>query len=274
MSAQDAKRRRADSTAAALSKPFRSPFRATPGKPNRDTQDQPSDLGRTNLDQTVSPLKVSHLPRARNPPPFPYKRQQGASLSARSSDTSDTQLEIAALVKVQRQLKNKLHSLTEELHLCEQAHKIEHGPSEAGSSGGEVDGELLRLTERWKAASRQAAEELFGSAKDKINRMGGPQAWKEMQGKQQGKQQEFQNEFNAGFEQDSRGEMDDCDGRSDTDTGADIELETQNEREARGGDDGVEDLNDSEFTMSMMLRSLNVELEVVGYSKEYQMWID
>ncbi|ELR06556.1 hypothetical protein VC83_07496 [Pseudogymnoascus destructans] len=263
MSAQDAKRRRADSTAAALSRPFRSPFRATPGKPSGDSQGQPSDLGRTQLDQTASP-------KARGPSSFPYKRQQGVGLSSRSPDTSDTQLEIAALVKAQRQLKNKLHVLTEELHLCEQAYKIEHGPSEAGSSGGEVDSELLRLTERWKSASRQAAEELFGSAKDKINRMGGPQAWKEMQEKQQ----EFQNEFNAGFEQDSRGEMDDCDGRSDTDAGADIELETQNERKARGGGDDAEDLNDHEFTMSMMLRSLNVEPEVIGYSKEHQMWID
>ncbi|OBT65520.1 hypothetical protein VE03_04955 [Pseudogymnoascus sp. 23342-1-I1] len=271
MSAQDAKRRRADSTAAALSKPFRSPFRATPGKPNRDSQDQPSDLGRTQVDHAASPLKVSHVPRARNPPPFPYKRQQGVvALPSRSSATSDTQLEIAALVKAQRQLKNKLHSLSEELHLCEQARKIEHAPLEAGSGGGEVDGELLRLTERWKAASRQAAEELFGSAKDKINRMGGPQAWKEMQEKQQ----EFQNEFNAGFGQDREGEMDGDDGRSDTDRGAEIELETQNEIEARGGNDASEDSNDNEFTMSMMLRSLNIELEVIGYSKEYQMWID
>ncbi|KAL5346264.1 hypothetical protein ACLOAV_008532 [Pseudogymnoascus australis] len=241
MSAQDAKRRRADSTAAALSKPFRSPFRATPGKPNTDSQDQPSDLGRTQLDQKASPLKVSHVPRARNPPHFPYRRQRGASLSSRPSDTSDSQLEIAALVKTQRQLKNKLHSLSEELHLCEQAHKIEHAPSEAGSDGGEVGGELLRLTERWKSASRQAAEELFGSAKDKINRMGGPQAWKEMQEKQL----EFQNEFNAGFGQDRRGEMDGDDGRSDTDIRADIELETENEREARGGDAADEDLNDN-----------------------------
>lgn len=73
-------------------------------------------------------------------------------------------------MKAQRQLKNRLHYLTEELHLCEQAHKIEHDPLEAGSDGEEVDGELVRLTERWKSASRQAAEELFGSAKDKINR--------------------------------------------------------------------------------------------------------
>jgi hypothetical protein len=38
--------------------------------------------------------------------------------------------------------------------------------------------------------------------------------------------------------------MDDNDGRSDTDTGANIELETHNEREARGGNDDAEDLND------------------------------
>lgn len=72
-------------------------------------------------------------------------------------------------------------------------------------------------------------------------RMGGPQAWKEMQEKQL----EFQNEFNAGFGQDRRGEMDGDDGRSDTDIRADIELETENEREARGGDAADEDLNDN-----------------------------
>lgn len=170
MSAQDAKRRRADSTAAALSKPFRSPFRSLAVKPNRDSQDQPSGIGRTQLGQTTSPQKVSHVPGARNPPPFPYKRQQGVSLPSRSSDTSDGQSEIAALLKTQRQLKNKLHSLAEELHLFEQAYKIEHDRPKPGSEGGEVDSELLRLTEGWKLASRQAAEELFGSAKDKINR--------------------------------------------------------------------------------------------------------
>lgn len=70
-------------------------------------------------------------------------------------------------------------------------------------------------------------------------RMGGPQAWKEMQEKQQ----EFQNEFNAGFSQGGNGEMDGYDGTDGS--GADIEVETQNEREARGGDDVPEDLNDN-----------------------------
>ncbi|KFX94284.1 hypothetical protein V490_04419 [Pseudogymnoascus sp. VKM F-3557] len=270
MSAQDAKRRRADSTAAALSKPFRSPFRAAGSKPHGDSPGQPSDPGRTQLDESASPLKVSHVSRARNPPSFPYKLQRGVNLPSRPPNTSKSQSEIASLVKAQRQLKNRLHYLTEELHLCEQAHKIEHDPLEPGSGGEEVDGELLRLTERWKSASRQAAEELFGSAKDKINRMGGPQAWKEMQEKQR----VFQNEFNTGFPQDCSGEMDGHDERSDTDTGADIEQETLNEREARGGDDDSEDMSDNEFTMSMMLRSLNIELEVIGYSKEHQMWID
>jgi hypothetical protein len=72
-------------------------------------------------------------------------------------------------------------------------------------------------------------------------RMGGPQAWKEMQEKQR----VFQNEFNTGFAQDCSGEMDDHDEKSDTDTGADIEQETLNEREARGGNDDSEDMSDN-----------------------------
>lgn len=170
MSAQDAKRRRADSTAAALSRPFRSPFRATAVKSNIESQEQLGSSGGTQLNQTASPRKVSNVPRARNPPPFPYKRHQGVSLSSRSSDTSISHLETVSLVNAQQKLKNKLHCLTEELSLAEQAHKIEHDLSETGSDGNEMNGDLLHLTEKWKSASRQAAEELFGGAKDRINR--------------------------------------------------------------------------------------------------------
>lgn len=72
-------------------------------------------------------------------------------------------------------------------------------------------------------------------------RMGGPQAWKEMQEKQK----EFQMEFNSGFAQDCSIEMGDDNGTGGTDTGVDFELETENERVARREDDTVEDLNDN-----------------------------
>jgi hypothetical protein len=41
------------------------------------------------------------------------------------------------------------------------------------------DEDLQVLIDRWRTASRAAAEELFGSTRDRVNRMGGVGAWKE-----------------------------------------------------------------------------------------------
>ena len=41
------------------------------------------------------------------------------------------------------------------------------------------DEDLQLLIDRWRTASRAAAEELFGSTRDRVNRMGGVGAWKE-----------------------------------------------------------------------------------------------
>jgi hypothetical protein len=41
------------------------------------------------------------------------------------------------------------------------------------------DDDLVILIDRWRTASRSAAEELFGSTRDRVNRMGGVGAWKE-----------------------------------------------------------------------------------------------
>lgn len=41
------------------------------------------------------------------------------------------------------------------------------------------DDDLQVLADRWRSASRAAAEELFGSTRDRVNRMGGVGAWKE-----------------------------------------------------------------------------------------------
>ena len=39
--------------------------------------------------------------------------------------------------------------------------------------------ELEALIVKWKSASREAAEEIFGGVKDRVNRMGGVGAWRE-----------------------------------------------------------------------------------------------
>ena len=71
-------------------------------------------------------------------------------------------------MKKQRELEKQLKEVREELDAAEQARKIEKDSKKKGDSI--VDGELIELTGKWKMASRQAAEELFGKVRDRVNR--------------------------------------------------------------------------------------------------------
>ena len=62
-----------------------------------------------------------------------------------------------------------MREVKEELDTAEQARKIE-AESAKKDPDGEIDGELVELIAKWKAASRQAAEELFGKVRDRVNR--------------------------------------------------------------------------------------------------------
>lgn len=42
-----------------------------------------------------------------------------------------------------------------------------------------TDSDLEDLALKWKLASQAAAEEIFGSVKERVNRMGGVQAWRD-----------------------------------------------------------------------------------------------
>jgi ribosomal protein L19E len=52
------------------------------------------------------------------------------------------------------------------------------------------DDDLVVLIDRWRTASRAAAEELFATTRDKVNRMGGVGAWKARE--QEGKERQQQ----------------------------------------------------------------------------------
>lgn len=59
--------------------------------------------------------------------------------------------------------------MKEELHVIQQARKIEKDSSKEDEKG-EIDGELKALAVKWKMATRMAADELFGVVKDRVNR--------------------------------------------------------------------------------------------------------
>ena len=77
--------------------------------------------------------------------------------------------DIAPLLRQQRELEKQLRELKEELDTAQQAKKIEDSSRKKIPDGG-IDAELVELTTKWNAASRQAAEELFGQVRDRVNR--------------------------------------------------------------------------------------------------------
>ena len=70
--------------------------------------------------------------------------------------------------------------------------------------------ELEELAEKWRGAARLAAEEVFASAKDRVNRMGGVGAWREQERERRRRHREFF-EPKMGHEEGDREDMDEED---------------------------------------------------------------
>jgi Swi5-dependent recombination DNA repair protein 1 len=159
-----AKKRRIEAASSTLSKPFRSPFKS----PLKAAPSSPSSTNTTN-DPSPSPILSEKPPNLS--PAIPARRIQSVqkkypSPSASITSQLNTDPEIAALLRTQRELEKQLREVRENLETAEQARKIEMESRKTG----EIDGDLIALIEKWRAASRQAAEELFGKVRDRVNR--------------------------------------------------------------------------------------------------------
>lgn len=169
-----AKRRRLDTASRALSQPFKSPFQ-TPRKTNSEAALQPeettSSAGDTVQDQVAPPKSTTQpapTPSTTTPARSLALAQKSHASPLSSSLTRDPHLN--SLQKQHSALISTLSTLRAELDTYTQALKIE-------TSG--KDAELEALIAKWKSASRDAAEEIFGGVKDRVNRMGGVGAWRE-----------------------------------------------------------------------------------------------
>lgn len=145
-------------TAANLAKPFRSPLKRRPidCEPKNDGA---SGLKRSGLHHTTS-SDTTPLPRK-----LPRTTFNSPSITASFNADPD----IAHLIKAQRQLEKQLREVKDELDEARQARKIESDSTKQDPYG-EVDGELKALKQKWKEASRLAAEDLFTDVRDRVNR--------------------------------------------------------------------------------------------------------
>lgn len=173
MSTPAAKRRRIDAASTTLSKPFRSPFK-TPFKSPLKTQPSDSTQALTTLPHSIAILSektpnFSSLPPSSTISPARGTRAKKTFSSPIATAVLNSDPDIAPLLRTQRELERQLRELNEELEAAEQARKIER-ESKIRDPTGDIDSELVELIEKWRGASRQAAEELFGKVRDRVNR--------------------------------------------------------------------------------------------------------
>ncbi|KAF2140051.1 uncharacterized protein K452DRAFT_289442 [Aplosporella prunicola CBS 121167] len=300
-----AKRRRLDDAQSALRKPFKSPFK-TPMRSSAANGEEtvPSTAGRTPPSQSVaasqSPIESNDPPAssidsdAQDPQtPLPSRVSAKPASIPRKKPDPDDPLECALKEEQQRQrqLNRQMTNLRTELDTLDQALSI------ASST---KDAELDELIIKWREASRAAAEEVFATVRDRVNRMGGVGAWRE----REQRQREWRNNFQEEKEESSDDDDDDEEDEEDEDGNPltpeqkeerkilkerrkEAKEEAKREREWRKEewenekrelekdqpkivDEGKDD---DSFTMDMMLKTLGVELSTIGWDKQGQRWV-
>jgi hypothetical protein len=164
------KKRKLDSTAA-LSRPFKSPLKRSQPVVDTDGKKENAPRKEAQPQHVVQESKDLHATPAK-PHESTSFRRTNAPTSRFSPISSPLQSdpEIAALQRQHAALVSVLATLATEFDTITQALKIE-------ASG--RDAELQDLCQTWKGVARQAAEEIYGSVRERINRMGGVGAWRE-----------------------------------------------------------------------------------------------
>ena len=234
------KRRKLNDTSALL-KPFKSPL--------RDTQSNSGGQGtdaRPPRQEAQDASRGSHQAEHRS-----VKAVTQRPYPARLIPTASTQLpEIAQLQRQHTALLNRLASTRAELDKVNQVLKIEHSTRDA---------ELERLIKQWRSASQQAAEEVYADVRDRVNGMGGLRAWRE--------REKHRAESSWGWE--GEGVANEGQGEEEEERTAEAEQEGEEQGAA-----GIEEEENDSFTMDIMLRTLNIDLDLIGYGKEYHKWLD
>ena len=189
-----------------------------------------------------------------------------------------TDPEIAQLQKTHRALQSRLHALRSELDTASQAQKIE-------TSG--KDSELETLIVKWRGVTQDAADEVFEGAKERVVRMGGVAGWKKRQEEQKHKFRDpYEDDFGAGAGVGAADEREVEARKAELMDQYDVNVAADEQHEDGNSVDEEEvciihcpcsipvaDLGEQEFTMDMMLKTLNVDLNLIGFDRSNQKWV-
>lgn len=251
------KRRRLDQGTAFLNRPFRSPLRksvttSSQNEPhtNQDSKPQANANGSHDL---PSP-RVTVLGDSPDRP-----EQLPLSVDADKVEPKESQKDYIALSL-------QLKKLSQSLDVAQQALQIEHSNQHV---------QLQALISKWKAVAQDAAEKLFTDAKERIDHMGGVAAWRlrtqedarHWNSLDTGEDHDNVSSRNAGASGDDR--------KSDEDA-ADDDTEDNVSPKHSSLPTVLSALMNhiQSFTMDMMLQEMNIDLQVIGYNKDLERWVD
>ena len=186
MSTLAAKRRRIEAANSALNKPFRSPLKAplqqdsksSEGSKLKTTAADPTNPSSNEVKseeaqctQTESHALPSHAPAAA---PSPHANARRPSLPYRINLTktplTSNDPEALALRRDLIAVESQIRAVRADIDIINQAKSII-------ASGGTRRLEVQ--TKKWRDVARQAADEMFGTVKERVYQMGGVKAWKE-----------------------------------------------------------------------------------------------
>lgn len=258
------RKRRRLGAAATLSKPFKSPLRAgvassiplSPPETIMTPRHAPEPTARTPAPNADQGLFISS-PSLPNPPRL--------VVSTRSQYLDP---ELLDLQKRYRTLSSQRATKEKTLEAAQQALRIE-------SSSNDADLEALITT--WRLISQEAAEEVFGDARERVARMGGMKAWRE-RSKQYATRWESENQSQ---DQDQAYMYDE-----DMDHHPDTPNHLLEENGSAKHDEETPEARNlpfemllqlirflQEFTMEFMLKTLNIEHKTIGFDAVMGKWI-
>ncbi|KAF2661900.1 hypothetical protein K491DRAFT_686875 [Lophiostoma macrostomum CBS 122681] len=244
MSTPHAKRRRLNEASKTLHKPFKSPFRTplkhdTPQNSSDPPSSDPVDVATLNTTVATTPIPKPQFPR-------PFATRSHISTPARTAPN-----------KTSPSLTREIIQARSDIQILTQAFAL------ATSS---KDEDLSKLIDTWRTASRAAAEELFAGTRDRVNRMGGVGAWREREKEQKEWRAKWDREEMEAERERREGEEGGRETPEDTYEEQDVPEGLENKEEQFEGHD------DDSFTMDMMLKTLNIDLKLIGYDKDAQRW--
>lgn len=174
-----AKRRRLNNATNTLSKPFVSPLKTA------DTLKTPSKNRRSDVIATSNPPYVpstlAHTVNAASS--VPQIRPQSIRPSVITPVRSNPIRKMAYSTPFAKRLDPAEQAVQKEITSLELQIKAVRNDidalNQASKYTSDTDNDLEELALKWKLASQAAAEEIFGSVKERVNRMGGVEAWRD-----------------------------------------------------------------------------------------------